>query len=302
MEINLDYIKRILKDNGELFDNFRRYSKVYLSTTENIKGIFDEIDIEGKSILTVAGSGDQALNAFFKGAREVTLFDINPLAFLENDLKFAGVSALDYKEFSSYFTNSSGNILNAKAFDKIAPELSGDAALYYDFLYTNYTPEEIYRKTIFSFYPTIHKLERLNAYMGEENFDKLKSIIKNKKLKRVEANVVDLPAYLEDKYDVMLLSNISDSLEVIFDTNVLKSYKRFIHMLSKHLNKEGIIQCGYIYHNYKGHTVNPIFANDQIRRKVFTIDEFNEKDVESYEFYSSTDKVITYQKKRRKAS
>lgn len=302
MKINTRFVEGILNNNGELFDDFQRYGKIYLSATENVSKIFDGIDLTGKKVLSVAGSGDQALNAIYNNAEEVTLFDINPLAFAQSELKLAAAKALEYPEFLEYFTYGNGNVLNTKSYDKIAPYLDKDIASYYEFLYSNYSTLEIFKKTVFPFYVTPSKLERINNYMGEENYSLLKEKVKDKKFKYIETDLLGLNEVLEKTYYAILLSNISDSLEYIFDGNVLKSYKRFIHTLSKHLDKDGFIQCGYVYNSYKGHTVQPIFASDDARRKVFTPDEFNEKDIESYQFYSSKDKIITFQKKRRKVS
>ncbi len=302
MKINTRLVETILNKNGELFDKFQRFSKVYLSATENVSMIFDGIDLSGKKVLTVAGSGDQALNAIYCNAEEVTLFDINPLAFAQSELKLAAVKALEYPEFFEYFTYGNGNVLNTKSYDKIAPFLDEDIASYYDFLYSNYSPLEIFKKTVFPFYVTVSKLERINNYMSKENYALLKEKVKMKKFKYIETDLLSLNDVLEDTYYAILLSNISDSLESIFDGNVLKNYKRFIHILSKKLDKDGFIQCGYIYNSYKGHTVQPIFACDTIRRQIFDSEEFCEKDVEAYQFYSSKDKIITFQKKRRKVS
>ena len=60
---------------GNILNHFDR---LYPFTTENISGYFKEKDIKNKSILTVGSSGDQAINAFAMGAKEVTIFDINP--------------------------------------------------------------------------------------------------------------------------------------------------------------------------------------------------------------------------------
>lgn len=299
MSINLEMIKRILEENGELSDHFGKYSKVYLSATENVRGILESHNLSGKKILSVAGSGDQALNAFFKDADGVTLFDVNPLAFAQAKLKFAAAQALDYKEFSSYFSYDCFDILNYHTYKKIEPYLDDEVAAYYEFLYSKYIGSEIFSKTVFPFYPTVNKLERINNYMSSENYPILKEKIQGKRLLCIETEVTKLPEMLDEKYNAILLSNLSDSLDTIYDVNALKCYKRFIHILSKHLERDGFIQCGYIYNNYKRHTVNPIFANDDSRRKIFTSDEFREKDVESYQFYSSKDKVVTYEKRRK---
>lgn len=302
MEINIDIIKAIFESRYELYDDFQKYGKIYLNTTENIKGILDGINLKDKNILTVAGSGDQALNAYYLGAESVTLFDINPLAGAQAELKFAAAQKLDYREFCNFFLPGNGRVLYSETYKKLSNSLSDAANSFYEYLYRNYSGSDIFRKIAHAFYPTISTLERVNNYMGEDNFKNLKRILDGKKVKFIETGLDELPSNLNDLYDIMLLSNINDSIDKIWDINTLKCYKRFIHVLSRNLTKEGIIQCGYIYNNYKGHENVCNFINDEERRKVFTLDEFKEKDITSYQFHSSLDKVITFEKKRRKAS
>ena len=64
---------------GFLNSDFKGYSRIYRLTTENISGFLNKYDLKDKKILTVAGSGDQRLNCYSLGAKEVTCFDVNPL-------------------------------------------------------------------------------------------------------------------------------------------------------------------------------------------------------------------------------
>ena len=56
--------------------NFNDY--IYPFTTEMISGYFDKLDLKEKTVLTVGSSIDQGLNALLLGAKNVTVFDINP--------------------------------------------------------------------------------------------------------------------------------------------------------------------------------------------------------------------------------
>ena len=57
------------------------FSPVYFSTNEMLDDILQYIDVQGKKILSVIGSGDQAFHFYNMGARKVDLFDINKLTF-----------------------------------------------------------------------------------------------------------------------------------------------------------------------------------------------------------------------------
>lgn len=303
MYIDLQVVKKILETNKILSGEFEKYGKVYLTTTENISGIMSKINLKNQNVLSVAGSGDQALNAYLNGAKSVTLFDINPLAYAQVELKLTAARILSYEEFCEFFIPNLGNLLNKKTFSKLSNYLKDDVASYYDYLFSNFTPSEIFVKTIQCFYPDFYKLQNMNDYMKKDNFQKLPKVLEGKEITYIESNLIDLPNKLEDKYDTILLSNISDSLEKIWDVDTLKSYKRFIHVLSKSLNKYGTIQCGYVYSNYNKQIRKPIFSNANERHKIFTNNEFDEWKVETCVPTSALDDtVVTYQKKKRKVA
>ena len=56
-------------------------------------------DFQNKSLLTIGSSGDQILNSFYYGARDITLFDINEYSKYYIYLKIAAIISLNYKEF-----------------------------------------------------------------------------------------------------------------------------------------------------------------------------------------------------------
>lgn len=303
MKIDIDIVKTILDENLSLSDDFSKYGRIYLSTTENIKGIMNNLDLSNKSVLSVAGSGDQALNAYFNGASQVTLFDINPLAYAQSELKITAAKKLSYPEFCEFFSPTLGNILSPITFSKLSKYLKDDVASYYDFLYSNYSPSEIFSKIAYCFSTNIDKLERMNSYMKKDNFEKLSRILEDKNINYIESSLIDLPKSLDDKYDIILLSNISDSIEDIWNINTLKCYKRFIHILSKNLNKNGVIQSGYIYSKYSNKKKKPLMANAIERQRVFEESEFKEYKVETFVTNSGLDDtILIYEKKKRKVA
>ena len=72
------------------------FSRIYSFATENIAGYIDYFDFDNKSLLTVGSSGDQVLNAFYNGARDITLFDINEYAKYYVYLKISAILSLSY--------------------------------------------------------------------------------------------------------------------------------------------------------------------------------------------------------------
>lgn len=301
MQIDMDLIKDMLPKVKHLNNDFTKYGKVYLFTTENINGIMSKININNKDVLAVAGSGDQALNAFYNGAKSVTLFDINPLAYAQVELKVTAARILPYQKFLEYFSTFNSKILNVDTYNQIRKYLKEDVLEYYDFLYANFNPSEIFLRTVQRFFPFTSKLESINDYMGEENYLYLQNILENKDINYIESNLIDLPSKLNQKYDAILLSNISDSLEDIWDTDTLLNYKRYIYSLSKYLNDDGVIQCGYIYSDYETQKRVPIFTNNEEREKVLASSLFKEYEIVPYDYLACKDKIITFTKKRKVA-
>lgn len=302
----INKVDRILKSEGKLSKDFGELSKIYLMTTENIKGFLEKYSPQDKEVLTVAGSGDKVLNAYLMGAKNVTCFDINPLAFYQVNLKKAAVCALEYEEFLSFiFPKCQKNpavsqVLNYTLFEKIAPLLDRDTLDFWDYIYSRYHyAEEFMDKIYYRFNPGLEKMQRMNAYLEKDNYEKLADILKEKEVSFIQSDITSLKNNLDNKYDLMLFSNISDSIEVIWPEKSLKNFKRLIHSLSKNLNNNGIIQVGYIYDYYFTRQYQ-LFRKKNERQKVFTSNEFHTTFLESYRFHSESDAAVTYQKIKRK--
>ena len=122
LEINLMKAKSIC---DEKFIYCEPYSRIYTFTTENINGYIKYFNLKNKSLLTVGLSGDQLLNAYYYGARDITLFDINPYAKYYVYLKVAAILSLTYDEFQSFFfkygldNNSNRDVFSPNLFNKM---------------------------------------------------------------------------------------------------------------------------------------------------------------------------------------
>lgn len=288
----IERVDHILKNNDKLSTDFGYLSKVYLMTTENIKDFLQRYNLHNREILTVAGSGDQMLNAYLMGAKNVTCFDINPLAFYQVKLKKAAICTLSYDEFINFFIVDNGSCLRHSLYKKIEKELDDDARYFFEYLYSQYNNKEIFKKIYYKFKPDIGTMRKMNAYLEEDNYKKLSSILKDKEISFIQSNVTNLKIYIaEQHYDMILLSNISDSIENIYSTEPLRQFKGLIYSLSNCLNQNGIIQVGYIYYSHDN-----IFSDNEQRQQVFTTDEFHSSIVESYDCPYWKDKIITFQK------
>ena len=179
-----------------------RFEKIYPFTTENIAGYMD-MDLTNKKIITVTGSSDQIINAILQGCNDITTFDINPLTKEFMDLKLKKIKELTLKEYLEYFSNLDKDKYNYKYFD-------------------------------------IQNKIDCNLYLNEEKYNIIRERLDDVKITFIESNLNELE--LNDNYDYMFLSNISDYIEMF--CNNLDNYKKLI---DKFLNNVKTIYFAYIY-------------------------------------------------------
>ncbi len=307
-----DILKYLNSKESLKTKTFGQFSRVYSMTTENIREFIYRFDLNDKKVLSVAGSGDQMLNCILKGSRNITLFDISPLALYQVNLKKAAVQNLEFSEYMDFFNviNSNNNyhgpdILNRDLFDKLSVGLDDNIISFFDKLYTQYgTGKEIYRNLYFGFDYSLTHMNDMNNYMDKESFDKLKSILIHDdiKLDFIYSNINDLENKLgNNTYDLMMFSNISDYIDEIYDEDSLIKYHELINELEKHLNSYGTMQVGYVYNHFNNCAIvlGSSFATDTSRKEVFTQDKYHTICVNAFEDrppYQYHDKIITYQK------
>ena len=124
---NLYLVKMLFDTYGDLGYGFGNNSLLYSMTTENINGFLSKYDLKNKKVLTVAGSGDQRLNAYLMGADDVTCFDINELCKYHLDLKDKAIINLSYEEFLKFFGFlSKDSVFQTDLFMKIQDRLDPD--------------------------------------------------------------------------------------------------------------------------------------------------------------------------------
>lgn len=295
-------VKNYLEKYKVLGNYFRNFSKMYIMTTENINGFLNKYDLKDKSVLTVAGSGDQRLNSLLKGAKDVTCFDINPLTELHLKLKDTAIKNLDYDKFLYFFDiysnkyNKEYSSLDSRIFKEFKDSLDEDAFSFYNYVIN----ESIYlhcRDIYIDFDNELSILKNMNNYLDEKKYYELRNIIKDKKIDFIDSSIENLPYKIENrKFDMILLSNISDYIHHEYPDNELDRFRIVIDRLKNNLNDGGVIEVGYIYSYYnRGEDISDFHYND-LRHKYFPNDEFKTEFVDSYYGDGSYDKIITYKK------
>lgn len=305
-ESNLNKAISICDGNCIYRDYFYR---IYTFTTENISGYLKYFDLKDKKLLTVGSSGDQILNAYFNGAKDITLFDINPYTKYYIYLKIAAILSLDYKEFQEFFFKHgleeyyNKKMFSKELFDKIKPTLrilDYESYLFFDELFCLYKPKDI-REDLFDDDESRNKvINSFNIYLrNEETYNKLKSIIKSINFNYINGDVFE--DNINQKFDNIFLSNLAT-------TTTLDKLKELLDKLNNNnLNKNGSILISYLW----GIDFNETFYKDDwaeiykmpiVREKLkeYIIEYQNVKDPISivHDFDRKKDLVLIYRKNK----
>lgn len=278
LEIN---IRKNISDKGK----FSSYSQLYSFTTENIAGYFKHFDFKEKKVLTVGGSGDHMINAYLSGAKEVVCFDINILAGYYTELKIAALKKLDYDTFLSFFMRPDSvniNTFSYKTYLMLENELSIPAKYFFNTLYKYFKNNgcKIRESLLFNNeYDEKTKKIINNLYLANENiYNKTKNILINTKFKWYANSIEELcsgKVLKNKKFDLILLSNISDYSHKMFNTGeYLSEYKlKIIEPLLKHVSDNGKLQFAYLYNYNKGSNGNyrNNIDNEKQRKMIFNI-------------------------------
>ena len=140
------------------------FAGMYIYCTEMTGKYYPRINVKNKKILTISGSGDQIIDAYFYGAREVIGFDLNHLSLKITALKFATIKSLNYKEFLHFFGTSKDNTtLDYKLYQKCQSFLKKEAKSFFDALYKHYKfdGKKLYNSAFFLLRPGVFWTESL---------------------------------------------------------------------------------------------------------------------------------------------
>jgi len=271
--------------------------KIYTSATENIIDQFKLFDFKNKDILTVTSSADQALNALYLGANTVDTFDNNPNTEYYMRLKEASIKALGYYDFiETFFYNVTLNRRynkeeERKVFEKISSYLNHEMICLWNELLNI---DDVYSFTnLFSMLPpNIETARRCNYYIRkEEDYEKLRGILKEKSISFTLTNMFDLPKNISSHYDMIFLSNI---------INYVKDYKfyDFVFQETPNLLKNDGLTIWYNYAHYE--------ENSNYFGEIMKYENIGEYIVANYYFesyfdYFKKDHISVYQKKRKKS-
>lgn len=228
--------------------------RIYPFSNENINEYLEGIDLEGKKVLTVGSSGEQVLNAVFRGAKDITLFDANIFARYYVDLKIAAIKNLSLVEFLKYFTSE--NILDWKYYSKISHDLSDDSKIFWDNLILELDEEnkEMFENKLFPI-ECCYKKERSQFAEGQManvfyrnifNFQELKEKLKDATIHYITDEINNISNTTgKKKYDLILLSNVFDYVKHKDFASVID------YLYANNLRSGSLMQIDYLFYGDK---------------------------------------------------
>lgn len=174
--------------------NFAQFSPAYAQTNEDVREIFWTLAPKpGMHVLTVAGSGDQALRYKMAGAAHVDTFDITFNAKMMMDIKTTAIQKLSRADYVELINSVSRirNIADIPQYQKIAEFLPEDTRQYIQ----NMCGARLVRGGLY--FETLYN----------DEYAKLQKLI-TKPFNFIWTDLSELSTHLTQQYDHIYLSNI----------------------------------------------------------------------------------------------
>lgn len=192
-------------------------SPVYLYATEMVSAYYSILNIKNKNIMTICGSGDQVLDAFFMGAKSVIGFDLNQSSEFITNLKIAAIKELSYGEYLEFIGNKLSNKrLNYNIYKKIKTNLNKKTKRFFDNLYSKfkYNNNKLLASDNFRQRDDFvsSSIKDINYFLKDKNtYIKMKKILKNAKFKFIQSDIKELYLHKDiknKKFDIINMSNV----------------------------------------------------------------------------------------------
>ncbi len=267
----------------------------YAFSNENLNSMFERMNIEGKKVLTVGSSGDQAINASYYGAEEVTIIDASVFAKPYIQLKLAAMKNLSFDEFNYYFKTD--NVFDHRLYARFSHDLDDESKMFWDTLFLETPCNDTLFSNIIKESEYTHHKKGSKFYGNEEDYNKAKEAISKTKFNFITAEFAEFTEVLKDKgkFDLILLSNIFDYIEdnKVF-TKVVKS------LYDNHLAKNGAMQVDYVFDK---ETENHILLEYMLKECEYkNMTHLEVIDLFVLDFYKDDKKLIEQENKEKESS
>lgn len=287
-----------------VFEPFSKYSKGYLWTNENIKEYINKKYIsEYNSALSVTASGDHLFNLILNNVLNIDTFDTNTLTeYNVLGLKKALIEKFKYNDFLTICELIANNMLTLEEttylIKDLLPLMDKKYRKYWqkisEYNYQLQKNNDEYLDLFAMLFININEKNnfiRRNSYlMGKDNYDKFKENMMRANINFYCTNAINiLDTFPNQKYDVILLSNILDYITINWNYEQLRKFEDELLFIT---NNNGKIFLAYLLNYYNKNNKN-IFRRADIKKEELIneiIIELKEKD------YKHNDAVILIRK------
>ena len=130
-----------LRKQGE---EIKKFDVPYIHSNEG--DFYKNLNLQNKSVLTVGSSGDQALYSLLNGAKDVTVFDMNPFVKYYYELKASAVMNLSRKESLKLFSLKpwKEKVDFSTTLNKLKEDMSSDSAEFWVALSSQFNHRDHY--------------------------------------------------------------------------------------------------------------------------------------------------------------
>lgn len=186
----------------ECKDDFpgKEFTPAYVTTNENLRWV-NSVSPKAKNVLTVAGSGDQALFYRLSGVKHIDTFDMSLFANVIQEIKTIALQTLSHAEYVQLLSDlwQTKDIIAVKNMSKIVAKMPTNSLQ--QICIAEYYGIRPFSRGIFdvkfSFLPT------------KKEYKKLQKKIK-KPFNFIPSDVTELHTKLDTEYDLINLSNVLD--------------------------------------------------------------------------------------------
>ena len=293
-------MQKFLRDIEKEEKNFLK-APIYLYGTEAIGEYYKHLKLKGKSVLTINGSGDQVLNAYYFGAKKVVGFDIVKNTKYMLDLKMAAIKNLSYNEFLDFFGNKKEiGDFDYETYSSLEKYLYEDTNEFFDKLFEqyNYDGKKLLESDNFrkrkEFY---EKINEINPFLADKkSYEKMQRIISKVDLEFVESDIMDINKKVKGSFDIINLSNVLNYISKDFvkrevDNPLELIYQSAILSLKKKLKKNGKIIFYRFYRAPKDMSDTPLINQKKSLNWIKKQGDFKVSEIEFKGILSGKDAI-----------
>lgn len=235
---------------------------VYPFSNEDLLSTFKHINVDGKTIACTGSGGDEIFMSAVAGAKKIIHVDGNLYAEPFIRYKMAAIQALSHDEFKQYFVDNQ-NYFELSVFQKLFPFLDERSKVFWGTVFSEISNPIDIRNRMMQMGNSGYECSK-RIFSNKTFYNVLQDALNNKEfeldIKTAEFN--DFPAAIEDKCDVILLSNIQQYVN-------RQDYVKVINKLyNNNLNPEGIIQLSYTFS--KANLNKPAIDLSELFKSLFT--------------------------------